>query len=116
MPATKRRIGEVISPTPLAKRYEGKRHGSDASVTVNGCPLDLRLDLCNHSPIGFEWGYRGSGPAQLALALLAEVFQDDETALKLHQEFKDAIISRLEDEGWTLTDQQIRGFMRPFML
>jgi len=27
-----------------------------------------RSDLRNHSPNGFEWGYSGSGPAQLALA------------------------------------------------
>ena len=35
-------------------------------------PLDSRRDLWNHSPTGFEWGYCGSGPAQLALALLAD--------------------------------------------
>ena len=29
-------------------------------------PLDPRLDLRRHSPDGFEWGYAGSGPAQLA--------------------------------------------------
>lgn len=37
-----------------------------------GYPLPLRLDLFNHSPDGFEWGYGGSGPAQLALAILAD--------------------------------------------
>lgn len=26
--------------------------------------------LRNHSPDGFEWGYSGSGPAQLALAVV----------------------------------------------
>lgn len=29
-------------------------------------PLGLRLDLAAHSPTGPEWGYAGSGPAQLA--------------------------------------------------
>ena len=29
--------------------------------------LPYRLDLCAHSPTGYEWGYGGSGPAQLAL-------------------------------------------------
>ncbi|GAF79707.1 unnamed protein product, partial [marine sediment metagenome] len=38
--------------------------------------LPPRLDLRNHSPMGFECGYLGSGPAQLALALLADVFDD----------------------------------------
>ena len=27
----------------------------------------------NHSPDGFAWGYGGSGPAQLALAIMLEV-------------------------------------------
>jgi hypothetical protein len=26
--------------------------------------LDLRLDLINHNPTGFEWGNGGSGPAR----------------------------------------------------
>jgi len=36
--------------------------------------LDPRLDLCNHSPTGFAWGYSGSGPAQTSLAILADWF------------------------------------------
>jgi hypothetical protein len=42
--------------------------------------LDPRHDSRNHSPTGFEWGYSGSGPAQLALALAADVLGDDERA------------------------------------
>jgi hypothetical protein len=38
-------------------------------------PLPLRCDLVNHSPTGFSWGYAGSGPAQLALAILADYFE-----------------------------------------
>jgi hypothetical protein len=37
-------------------------------------PLPLRCDIVNHSPTGFSWGYAGSGPAQLALAILADYF------------------------------------------
>ena len=43
-------------------------------------PIDPRLDLRNHSPTGLEWSYVGSGPAQLALALAADVLGDDERA------------------------------------
>src|SRR5467141_965015 len=35
-------------------------------------PLPLHLEARNHSPTGFAWGYGGSGPAQLALALLID--------------------------------------------
>lgn len=41
-------------------------------VWANGKPLSLErsLKVFNHSPSGFSWGYGGSGPAQLALAIL----------------------------------------------
>lgn len=66
-------------------------------------PLPLRLDLINHSPTGFEWGYGGSGPAQLALALLADAINDD-TATRLHQQFKFAQVAQWKREvGWHLS-------------
>ena len=40
--------------------------------------LPVRHDLCNHSPIGFAWGYGGSRPAQLSLAMLAYLYGDIE--------------------------------------
>ena len=69
--------------------------------------LDPRFDLRNHSPTGFEWGYEGSGAAQLALAILADQLKDDERAQLAYQEFKFMVIGRLPVEGWTLTSQQI---------
>ena len=63
------------------KTYQGRRDGAAVVVTVNDRPLNLRLDLYNHSPTGFEWGYSGSGPAQLALALLADHLGNGEAAL-----------------------------------
>lgn len=49
-------------------RYEGR---SDGTVTVEGKRLDPRFDLFRHSPDGFAWGYGGSGPAQLSIAIVA---------------------------------------------
>lgn len=90
------------------KTYEGRREGYVAEVTVNGVSLNPRLDLWNHSPTGFEWGYGGSGPAQLALALLADDLGDDNEAVQLHQEFKRAVVAKLDRRRWTLTSEQIR--------
>ena len=89
------------------KRYEGRREGYAVDVTVNGRPLKPRLDLWNHSPSGFEWGYAGSGPAQLALALLADHFGNDDQALALYQSFKLGVVAQLPKPGWTLTSAQI---------
>ncbi len=44
--------------------------------------------LFNHSPDGFQWGYGGSGPAQLALALLLDATNNPELSVRLHQAFK----------------------------
>src|ERR1700678_2696364 len=85
------------------KTYEGWREGYAAIVTVNGHPLNPRLDLYNHSPTGFEWGYCGSGPAQLALAILADHLGDDREALNLYQRFKWAIVAGLPKKRWVLT-------------
>jgi Family of unknown function (DUF6166) len=74
-------------------------------------PLPRRLDIANHSPTGFEWGYGGSGPAQLALAILVAVLGDDRMALRLHQNFKWDVIARLErDQDWTITEQDVRDW------
>lgn len=89
------------------KHYEGKRSSGQCYVTVNGRALDPRFDLRFHSPDGFEWGYGGSGPAQLALALLSDHLTDEEKALMLYQDFKSAVVAGLPREGWKLTTGQI---------
>ena len=40
-------------------------------------PLNPRRDLWNHSPDGFQYGYAGSGPSQLALAITAHIMGYD---------------------------------------
>jgi len=89
------------------KWYAGRRQGYAVIVTVDGRPLNPRLDLWNHSPTGFEWGYGGSGPAQLALAILADHFGDDEEAFNFHHRYKWAVIAELPKRSWTLTSQEI---------
>jgi len=58
-------------------------------VFIDGKELfpDESLRLVNHSPDGFAWGYAGSGPAQLALAILLNFLPSD-LALSWYQEFK----------------------------
>jgi hypothetical protein len=89
------------------KTYKGWREGYAVDVTVDGRPLNLRLDLWNHSPTGFEWGYCGSGPAQLALALLADHLTDDGQALVFYQRFKWAVVVELPKRRWTLTSREV---------
>jgi hypothetical protein len=60
-----------------------------------------------HSPTGFEWGYSGSGPAQLALALLVDALGDRDRAVKLHQAYKARVVGVLPQNEWTLTQIEI---------
>jgi len=72
--------------------YRGYRYqeAGKVIVTKDGKPLSPAPSqkLFNHSPDGFQWGYGGSGPAQLALALLLDVTDDPELSVRLHQTFK----------------------------
>jgi hypothetical protein len=94
------------------KTYVGQRLGYAAVVTVDGRRLNPRRDLWNHSPDGFEWGYGGSGPAQLALAILADHCRNDEQALNLYQRFKWAVVAELPYRGWTLTTEEIETVLQ----
>jgi|SRR5262245_282321 len=70
-------------------------------VWINGERLDSgpSLKIWNHSPDGFAWGYGGSGPAQLALAVLLK-FTDSPTAVANYQSFKWEIISQLDQDDF----------------
>ena len=69
--------------------------------------LNPRLDLANKSPGGFQWGYLGSGPAQLALALVADATGDDELALRVFQDFKARFVAGWA-KTWTIDADEIR--------
>jgi hypothetical protein len=86
----------------------GERAGESVSHRRR-YPLKLRLDLSNHSPVGFAWGNNGgSGGAQLALALLADATGDNDRAVQLYQAFKRVKITKLDPSAnWTMTDEEI---------
>jgi hypothetical protein len=48
-----------------------------------------------HSPDGFSWGYLGSGPTDLAAALLADATGDSYLAVEMHQLFKSDVVAKL---------------------
>jgi hypothetical protein len=83
------------------------QNGDDHHGNIRFLDPQVSLRLFNHSPTGFEWGYAGSGPAQLALAILADLLGDAAEALRLHQEFKFLVVARLPYDGWELTEAQV---------
>lgn len=99
------RVSRCIDGTVVAHVVRGKSLHSR-------CDDAYRLQhVMLHSPTGFETGYGGSGPADLALSILADHFGEDAAmvelewrgnavteqrrskALRLHQEFKAEVIA-----------------------
>ena len=96
--------------------YEGKRTAAGPVVTVrygieaSRLPLDPRFDLRNHSPDGFNWGYGGSGPAQLALALLADALRNDHYAQLWYQDFKFQVVAAWLCDDFVISDEEIKNW------
>lgn len=90
---------------------DGEIKDVDRIVAHNGkiLSLDASLKVVNHSPTGFCWGYCGSGPAQLALAIMLEHFGGDkQAALSMYQDFKFKVIAGLPmDSDFELSDKQV---------
>ena len=89
----------------MTKSYRGTRANGRCVVEVfdgktwSQLSPDLSLTVRNHSPTGFEWGYTGSGPAQLALALLLDVTGDRATAEHHYQAFKASFVASWDCHG-----------------
>ena len=69
--------------------------------------------LKNHSPDGFEYGYTGSGPSQLALALLADCC-GDQTALKYYQTFKTDFVTGASGDKFDIFEKEIKEWVEDF--
>lgn len=96
-------------------------------------PLNLALKLRSHSPTGPEWGYHGSGPRQLALAILFDHLShhpDDlalvkrslpleqldgaaDAAKRLSQAYKLRVIGIIPAEAapWVLASANVSAFL-----
>ena len=104
-----------LAKTPANNVYEGKIEGEhkEEFVYLNGKRLDHRpsLKIVNHSPDGFSWGYMGSGPAQLALAILLEETGDVEFSVQEHNDFMRHHIATHERQGrFYMTSERVRKF------
>lgn len=89
------------------------RNDNEPAALLDPLPSQL---LHNHSPDGFEYGYGGSGPAQLALAILLDYTGDDTLALASYQEFKWRVIAGLKGNYWEIPGDLIDAFLTQKML
>lgn len=98
------------------KIYKGSRRRWGSSCMVENGKTSYWLHplvsqkLRNHSPDGFEWGYGGSGPSQLALAILLDFTRNKKIALRFYQDFKWRFVAGFEEE-WELTENQVGDWL-----
>lgn len=60
---------------------------------------------------GLEWGYRGAGPAELALAIMLDVTEDKDVAELLFQRFKHEVIALLPRAGWIMEGEYVEDWI-----
>jgi len=102
----------------MKKVYAGTRMkavGSGVLISVGTSMTDIHglRHIVRHSPTGMEFGYSGSGPADLALSILTDVF-DGRVALAdlYYMEFKfEYVASWLSDE-WVVTSDDIDEWLK----
>ena len=95
--------GKQLQPHPVVEVIS-----SEGSVNYLDPERSQRLQ--NHSPDGFDWGYDGGKPAQLALAILLDVTDDAAIALAHYQAFKDAKVKHLSNT-WELSSEDVREWL-----
>ena len=88
------------------KNFVGDRTIDGIKVTVDGRPLDQRLDLHRYTVNGFEWSYEGPEPRQLALALLVDHLGDAEMAKALSDPFMKSVVANFGNE-WEMASSDI---------
>lgn len=83
-------------------------HYQNQEIRINDIEITPTYSqrITNHSPDGFNWGYTGSGPAQLALSILME-YLPVEVALTHYQAFKNLVVST-----WPKADFDIDYLLR----
>lgn len=106
---------KISTPPPAgagSKMYVGVRERGYARIyveTPEGQRYSLR-HVVRHSPTGLEFGYGGSGPADLALSILTDAV-GAELANAYYQDFKWAFVAGWPRDGFCLFEKAIRDWL-----
>ncbi|MXV73208.1 hypothetical protein F4Z99_02885 [Candidatus Poribacteria bacterium] len=72
--------------------------------------LEKSLQVVDHAPDGFQWGYNGSGPAQLSAAILYEVTSNEDLARQYYQIFKHDQVAQW-GETFEINEHQVLAWL-----
>ena len=108
------RYGSVECAYPHTPHYRGH---FDATERIVVCPEREFLQpgpswaLRRHAD-GFDWGYHGGEPLQLALAILMDHTRDEDTAIRHYAAFEREVVSQLSCGGpWSLMPGQVTWWL-----
>jgi hypothetical protein len=103
---------KIYSGTKATMDLEGN---PTVLVETNGKTAPLS-HVVTHSPTGMNWGYGGSGPADLALSILTDAV-GGRLARQYYQDFKRDFVATW-GSSWRITSQEIKKWLeekRPTM-
>lgn len=106
--ATRDQIGVPVRP-----EYEAVTGDAEDVVLWRTAEGEARASVphaARHSPTGIEWGYGGSGPADLALSVLLALV-GERAAGALYQRFKDEVVARVPETGGILRAADVRAWV-----
>ena len=99
-------------------------------VTVDGHPLPYFNTngpfFPPEGPSGkwCEWGYSGTGPRELATAILADYFgeksprgwasKEEYQAVRYYYDFKDDFVQWFPEQSWEITSEEIEAWLKDF--
>ena len=92
-------------------KYKGSRTIDGLAVSHGGKPLEDYRHIKEFCRAGFEWGYDGDAPRQLAFAILMHHTNDADVALGLERKFASGVVAML-DNHWEITAAEIDGFIK----
>lgn len=110
-PVCAKKLGLTAEVLEQAKDDDVKPVGLKGAIfltrNVKGEPVtNVTQRIVDRSPDGFEWGYGGSGPADLALNILSLVLPKRK-AYELHQDFKWEFIATMPEKGGIIKKEDI---------
>ena len=104
--------------TTYCEIFRGRKTPADCVVELDtdgyGTQLALEksLRVVDYSLTGFEFGDGGSGPAQLAAAILNEVTDDPELTRTYYQLFKFDHVAKWDGVTFEISEDEVRNWLQ----
>lgn len=91
----------VMTRTGRVVRVTAYRHRGAETVFLGN------LEHLERHSDGFEWGYGGSGPADLARSIVGDLIDDQDPDPALYQAVKNKLVAAVPHAGGEITEDEV---------